>query len=84
MSARYEELKALKNIGQKYAYTDREVMLYAPGGSIGSLAPSRTIIFTSNNLAALSVADREAISNAGPSPTTPRPNGASSSLTTIS
>ncbi len=27
----YEELMALKNLGQKYAYTDREVMLYAYG-----------------------------------------------------
>ena len=26
MSARYEELKGLKNLGQKYAYGDREVM----------------------------------------------------------
>src|ERR687888_1666338 len=36
MSARYEELKALKNIGQKYAYTDREVMLYASGIGMGA------------------------------------------------
>ena len=31
MSARYDELKSLKNLGQKYGYTDREVMLYAYG-----------------------------------------------------
>src|SRR6201996_1030246 len=36
MSARYEELKALKNIGQKYAYTDREVMLSACGIGLGA------------------------------------------------
>ncbi|MGY4461332.1 acyl dehydratase [Bradyrhizobium sp. LB13.1] len=36
MSARYEELKGLKNIGQKYAYSDREVMLYAYGIGLGA------------------------------------------------
>src|SRR6476646_7413408 len=36
MSARYEELKGLKNIGQKYAYTDRDVMLYAYGIGMGA------------------------------------------------
>ena len=36
MSARYEELKALENLGQKYAYTDREVMLYACGIGMGA------------------------------------------------
>ncbi len=29
MPINYEELMALRNLGQKYAYTDREVMLYA-------------------------------------------------------
>jgi filamentous hemagglutinin family protein len=43
-----------------------EVMLYAPRGSIGSLADPRTIVFYSNNPGALSEADRIAISNAGP------------------
>src|ERR1700755_2826995 len=32
----YEELMALKNLGQKYAYTDREVMLYAYGIGMGA------------------------------------------------
>src|ERR1700750_138110 len=36
MSARYEELKGLKNLGQKYAYGDREVMLYAYGIGMGA------------------------------------------------
>jgi acyl dehydratase len=36
MSARYEELKGLKNLGQKYAYSDREVMLYAYGIGMGA------------------------------------------------
>src|ERR1700746_624443 len=36
MSARYEELKGLKNIGQKYSYTDRDVMLYAYGIGLGA------------------------------------------------
>ena len=36
MSARYEELKGLKNLGQKYAYSDREVMLYAYGIGLGA------------------------------------------------
>jgi acyl dehydratase len=36
MSARYDELMALKNLGQKYAYTDREVMLYAYGIGLGA------------------------------------------------
>ena len=36
MSARYEELKGLKNLGQKHSYTDREVMLYAYGIGMGA------------------------------------------------
>ena len=36
MSARYEELKGLKNLGQKYSYTDRDVMLYAYGIGMGA------------------------------------------------
>jgi hypothetical protein len=32
----YDELMALKNLGQKYAYTDREVMLYAYGIGMGA------------------------------------------------
>jgi filamentous hemagglutinin family protein len=43
-----------------------EVMLYAPRGSIGSLADPRTIVFYSDNPGALLEADRIAISNAGP------------------
>ncbi|WP_179145253.1 leukotoxin LktA family filamentous adhesin [Rhizobium sp. RU36D] len=44
----------------------RQVMLYAPNGSIGSLAAPRTIVFSSDNLGALSEADRATISAAGP------------------
>src|SRR5215203_3306556 len=36
MPIKYDELMALKNLGQKYAYTDREVMLYACGIGMGS------------------------------------------------
>src|SRR5690348_9770416 len=36
MSSRYDELKALKNLGQKYSYTDRDVMLYAYGIGLGA------------------------------------------------
>ena len=36
MPIKYEELMALKNLGQKYSYTDREVMLYACGIGMGS------------------------------------------------
>ena len=36
MSINYDELMALKNLGQKYAYTDREVMLYAYGIGMGA------------------------------------------------
>jgi len=36
MSGRYEELKGLKNPGQKYSYTDREVLLYAYGIGMGA------------------------------------------------
>jgi acyl dehydratase len=36
MAIKYEELMALKNLGQKYAYTDREVMLYAYGIGMGA------------------------------------------------
>jgi acyl dehydratase len=36
MSARYDELKALTNLGQTYSYTDREVMLYAYGIGLGA------------------------------------------------
>src|SRR3982750_4500374 len=36
MPIKYDELMALKNLGQKYAYSDREVMLYAYGIGMGS------------------------------------------------
>jgi acyl dehydratase len=36
MPINYEELMALKNLGQKYAYGDREVMLYAYGIGMGA------------------------------------------------
>jgi acyl dehydratase len=36
MPIKYEELMALKNLGQKYAYGDREVMLYAYGIGMGA------------------------------------------------
>ena len=36
MPINYDELMALKNLGQKYAYTDREVMLYACGIGMGA------------------------------------------------
>src|SRR4051794_10524230 len=36
MSSRYDELKALKNLGQHYSYGDREVMLYAYGIGLGA------------------------------------------------
>src|ERR1700716_3772003 len=36
MAIRYDELMALKNLGQKYAYGDREVMLYAYGIGMGA------------------------------------------------
>ena len=36
MPVNYEHLMGLKNLGQKYAYTDREVMLYAVGIGMGA------------------------------------------------
>jgi len=36
MPIMYDELMALKNLGQKYAYGDREVMLYAYGIGMGA------------------------------------------------
>ncbi len=36
MSARYDELMGLKALGQPYAYTDRDVMLYAYGIGMGA------------------------------------------------
>jgi len=36
MPIKYEELMALKNLGQKYSYGDREVMLYAYGIGLGA------------------------------------------------
>src|SRR6201996_4067320 len=36
MPINYEQLMALKNLGQKYAYGDREVMLYAYGIGLGA------------------------------------------------
>src|SRR6201994_2863907 len=36
MPIKYEELMALKNLGQKYAYSDRDVMLYAYGIGMGA------------------------------------------------
>jgi len=36
MPIKYEELMAMKNLGQKYSYGDREVMLYAYGIGLGA------------------------------------------------
>lgn len=36
MPIKYDEVMALKNVGQKYAWTDREVMLYAVGIGMGA------------------------------------------------
>jgi acyl dehydratase len=36
MPVNYEQLMALKNLGQKFAYSDREVMLYAYGIGMGA------------------------------------------------
>ena len=36
MPINYDELMALKNLGQKYSYGDREVMLYAYGIGMGA------------------------------------------------
>src|ERR1700752_579583 len=36
MPIKYEELMALNNLGQKYSYSDREVMLYAYGIGMGA------------------------------------------------
>jgi len=36
MPINYEQLMALKNLGQKYAYADRDVMLYAYGIGLGA------------------------------------------------
>lgn len=36
MPINYEQLMAMKNLGQKYSYTDREVMLYAYGIGMGA------------------------------------------------
>jgi len=35
MALSYDQLSALKNLGQKYSYSDREVMLYAYGIGLG-------------------------------------------------
>ncbi len=44
----------------------REIMLYAPNGSIGSVGTTREFVFTSATASSLSAADRAAISAAGP------------------
>jgi len=36
MPIKYDEVMALKNVGQKYSWTDREVMLYAYGIGMGA------------------------------------------------
>ena len=36
MPIKYDEVMALKNIGQKYSWTDRDVMLYAIGIGMGA------------------------------------------------
>ena len=41
MSINYDELMALKNLGQKYAYADRDVMLYAYGIGHGRRSDGR-------------------------------------------
>ena len=36
MPINYQQLMALKNLGQKYGYGDRDVMLYAYGIGLGA------------------------------------------------
>ena len=47
MPIKYDELMALKNLGQKYAYTDREVMLYAYGIGMGGTRWTRRSLLSS-------------------------------------
>jgi len=49
---KYDELMALKNLGQKYAYTDREVMLYAYGIGMGAAPDGRNELAFVNEAAA--------------------------------
>src|SRR5947207_15507758 len=52
MPIKYDELMALKNLGQKYAYTDREVMLYAYGIGMGADPMDETELAFVNEAAA--------------------------------
>src|SRR5436190_21234074 len=52
MPIKYDELMALKNLGQKYAYTDREVMLYAYGIGMGADPMDETELAFANEFAA--------------------------------
>jgi acyl dehydratase len=52
MPIKYEELMALKNLGQKYSYSDREVMLYAYGIGMGADPMNETELAFVNEAAA--------------------------------
>src|SRR6201998_2915798 len=52
MPIKYEELMALKNLGQKYNYSDREVMLYAYGIGMGADPMNETELAFVNEAAA--------------------------------
>lgn len=41
MPIKYDEVMALRNVGQKYSWTDREVMLYAYGIGMGARSDGR-------------------------------------------
>ena len=58
MPIKYDELMALKNLGQKYAYTDREVMLYACGIGMGAEFRAQTDENSYLRLGVFSVKDR--------------------------
>jgi acyl dehydratase len=52
MPINYEQLMALKNLGQKYSYSDREVMLYAYGIGMGADPMNETELAFVNEAAA--------------------------------
>jgi acyl dehydratase len=52
MPINYEQLMALKNLGQKYSYGDREVMLYAYGIGMGADPMNETELAFVNEAAA--------------------------------
>jgi len=80
MPIKYEELMAMKNLGQKYSYGDREVMLYAYGIGMGADPMDEKELAFVNEAVAASWMNRLSSRPSWPSANRTNPSGSSTSV----